>query len=323
MKLKLTSKGVFITEKHSICVAYTGESVNSGSMDVCKLAPALLSFGELVSECNKVINGDNAIVNVYVKSDFQKGSFEISFETVQNIASHVKSLLLTEPIYPLKDILGILGFLGNVSGISGINVLEMIRWVKNRKIDSVTQADENCVKFNIANESKEISILGKKLFESNIVREKCEGILSPLKNDGIDAFEIRDKSVKEVVQRIVKDEIPYFEIHGENTEEQVFESDRRCVLKVVGVSFENNYKWRFNGGTTDFSASIEDKEFLKKVNAGEVSFANGVALEVTLKEIQKVSFDGNIKMKNSIRRVHRVIAQPEQLSFPFNGIDQE
>ena len=37
-----------------ICIAYSGEKVNSGEMDINDLAPALLAFSDLIGECNKI-----------------------------------------------------------------------------------------------------------------------------------------------------------------------------------------------------------------------------------------------------------------------------
>lgn len=42
--------------KERLHIAYCGDSVDNGSMDVNMLAPALLSIGDLVSEANNVLN---------------------------------------------------------------------------------------------------------------------------------------------------------------------------------------------------------------------------------------------------------------------------
>ena len=47
-------------EQATICVAYTGEAVNDGTMDANELAGALLALSSLVSEANQTLNNDGS-----------------------------------------------------------------------------------------------------------------------------------------------------------------------------------------------------------------------------------------------------------------------
>jgi hypothetical protein len=64
-------------------IAYDGEALRAGSMDVRELAPALLAIGDLLQQANRVLNDDKASLAVKVRSDFTRGSFELSFEMIQ------------------------------------------------------------------------------------------------------------------------------------------------------------------------------------------------------------------------------------------------
>ena len=43
-------------DKSKLTIAYTGEAVDDGTMDVSVLGPALMALGTLVNEANKIIN---------------------------------------------------------------------------------------------------------------------------------------------------------------------------------------------------------------------------------------------------------------------------
>jgi hypothetical protein len=68
-------------------LVYDGDAVRSGVMDVNELAPALLSFGDMVREANRILNGGQSEVSVYVRSDFKRGSFGVTVEIVQTLAA--------------------------------------------------------------------------------------------------------------------------------------------------------------------------------------------------------------------------------------------
>lgn len=60
-----------------VSIAYDGEAVRDGSMDVQQLAPALLAVSDLFKAANKATNGEQAALSVRVQAEFGKGSFII------------------------------------------------------------------------------------------------------------------------------------------------------------------------------------------------------------------------------------------------------
>lgn len=301
--------------KEKICIAYCGEAVDTGMMDINDLAPALLSFGELIYESNKIANKDSSKINVYVSSQFQRGSFEISIEIFQTLADQLKGLFTAGQTYSINDLLYMIGIASNVGGVTGINLLELIRWVKGRKIDSVNRIDADKCRVNIGDESKEISILGLNLFRSVKIRKSIEGIITPLNQEGIEAFEVRESNVP--CQRIDDTDKEYFNVPDDDIEPEVLESTRRCLIKVSSVNFEKDLKWRFSTDSMKFYATISDDDFLKRVEEGEISFAKGVSLLVDLHEVQNLHSNGDVKTDYVVMKVYRVIGQSEQLSLNF------
>lgn len=83
-----------IEKSTKICIAYSGPSVDNGPMDAKTLGEVLISMSSLVNQANRLLNNDNSSIDVRVKADFQKGSFEIVLALIQTLPEQIKSLLL-------------------------------------------------------------------------------------------------------------------------------------------------------------------------------------------------------------------------------------
>ena len=92
-------------------LAYDGEALKNGLMDVRELAPALLAAGELIQNSNRLLNGDRTQVSLQVKGDFRRGSFNIDLILNQNLIDHAKQFLQLHPqIKDAKELLDLLFF---------------------------------------------------------------------------------------------------------------------------------------------------------------------------------------------------------------------
>ena len=303
--------------KETICLAYTGVAVDGGKMDVNSLAPALLAFGDLVSECNSILNADSSKVSVYVKSDFKTGSFEINLELVRSLSDQIKLMFVEGQEYSIKEILEMLGLFASLTGVSVWNI---ISFIKGRKIKRATQIDKDTYRLYVDSVSDEyIDVSGDtlKIFRSLKVRKSIESMVSPLKMQGIDGFEVRDKQDNTTTLRVDESEVEYYDQPDVEEEPLTNETMSRHFVRVSSVNFEKNLKWRFDNGEIKFYANIVDEEFIAMVAEGKVSFAKGVALDADIRMLQSIS-GGEIKTDYTIVKVHKVIGKPEQLDLNFD-----
>ena len=296
-------------EQETICVAYTGESVNDGTMDANELAAALLALSNLVSEANQTLNNDGSRIQVRVSSHFERGSFEIALNLIRTLSQQIK-LFFSEPGYSLKDILNELGL---ASTLSGINLLELIRQLKGKQPQRIEKLDDGKARVIFEEKSLEVSIGVVKLYKSEKIRKEIEGTLNPLKNDGVDSVEFRDSDNKNVVSKINSDETEYFKDFGEELKEKT--SSQELILKILNVNFERGLKWRFDDGETRFYAVVKDEKFLDAVETGRISFAFGDTIIAEIETTQQYVKNDLKKSVKTITKVLQVNKQDDELKF--------
>lgn len=298
-------------ERATICVAYTGEAVNDGTMDVNELAPALLALSKFIGEANQILNNDTSTVEVRVSAHFERGSFEMEFELVRTLTQQIK-LLFGETNYSLHDVLTALGL---IATLSGCNVLEIYRFLRGKQPNKVEKVNDNTVRVILEEESREVSIGSWRLFRADKIKKHVAGIVQPLKKEGVEAIEFRDAENKNVVERITEDESEYFSAPAQGEEIQEFISEQQLMLKILNVNFERGLKWRFDDGDAKFYADIKDEKFLNAIEDGRISFGSGDGIIATV-ETRQQHVKGEItKTTKSVTKVLRINRRAEQIEL--------
>lgn len=287
-------------ERTTLCVAYVGEAVN-GAMDVNELAPSLLALSNLVSEANQILNNDGSKIAVRISSHFERGSFELSLELVRDLPAQIKFLLF-DSSYSLNEILNAVGLFCTISGGS---LFALYKFIKGRKVTKVEKTDKDTVRIFVEEESREFSIGSWKLFQSQNVRRHVDGLIHPLKTDGINDLEFRDADNKQVLEKISTDEAEYFssEVQEELKE---FVSSQKLMLRILRVSFDRDLKWRFDDGESKFYADIKDEEFWAAVEARQITFGCGDTIIAEIETTQQYVKDDLKKSSKTVTKVLRI-----------------
>lgn len=273
-----------------ICIAYCGPKVDDGSMDASTLGTVLISMSGLVNRANQLLNNDNSTIDVRVKADFQKGSFEIVLALVQNLPEQIKSLFSAG--YSIDQIAQFLDLTNNgieVVGAVGGGLLWLIKKLRNRKIVKAIEKENGQMEVH---PDKGAPFLVYKpvynLFIDKDLRDVLPGLVKPLEQDGVDRFEIRDvRQLTRPVMSINKEECKYIK----NVPDDVIEGKCSCSMISVTVEaavFDGSHKWKFNDGDTSFTATVADKEFLGKIATGQIRLGPQDLLDVKLEKHQQI-----------------------------------
>ncbi len=306
--------------KRKITIAYTGALVDDGTMDVSDLGPALIALGKLVNSSNEVLNNDNSSIAVKVNADFQKGSFEITFECIRTFVDQVASLFTGT-----TDIDNILKYLGLANTLGMPTLADLIKWAYKKTIVRATNNSDGTV--TLTDESQtSITVHANvvNIYQSPKVRESYAELVNPVKREGIDSFEVRDYSEKEriVVRNIDKDDVDSFEFDiatAESKERELVQASDQWV-KLLKVDFEN-LKWRLQSGENKYYATIADEEFSNHVANGDISFTNGDSLLVRLEQTQTIKSDGTIRNEYRILKVLEIQKRPKPIPLPFDTLN--
>jgi len=312
----------------TIKIAYVGPAVDSGVMDIKDLAPALLSLGQLIEEANRTLNGNDAQIRVLVKSDIRQGSFELNLDIIQKISDQMKLLLGITKNIDLSELLNSIGFAASISGLNGLSLFELIKRLKGKKPKSAIVISAGSVRLEMEgitdHEYIEVKENVVRLYKSLSVRQKIEETLKPLEKDGIDRFEVRDiqSTNKEIIASVDKRDIDYF-IAPDAAEGETVVSERRALLRIASLSFDETNKWRLDDGDCKLWATIVDTDFLNQVDSREIGFAKGDTLEVNLRTTQTIGIKG-LKTEHEITEVIRVHPKPSQIPlFEITSLNTE
>lgn len=287
-------------------VIYDGWALEHHLMDVRDLAPAMIAVNDLLSNANKVLNGDKADLNLKVNASFKAGSFGMELHTVVHFLSQIRDMFAGENASAISNAWTILGIVGFVGGGGLIGLIKFLRGKKPTKI-----IDEDGRLKVYINETEYYETDGKvvKLYKNRTIIGDLNKMLEPLEKDGIDSFFVsRTGDKKDANLAIDESELAYFDY--QEIENDLSENITETFIQIEAAVFKDNNKWKFDNGGSPINAAILDEEFLRKIDSGELRFGKGDLLKVKLKTIQTFAH-GKLKTEFQVIEVleHRIVKQ--------------
>jgi len=309
------------TGKVKVRIAYDGSALSDGTMDVRDLAPALMAYANFIVRANQVI-GNEAPVNVKLRADdVHKGSFDLVLEVAQSLLGQAKSLFKIAENTGLKDLSDLIG-IGETLGGTVVSIFAFVLMVKKHGGISKQEPTESGVQITfkdcvIQNITRNVY----NVYTDYDARKNLEGVVAPLKRDGIDSFQYRDANNpanKEALFIVDKSDAEAFTSPDKAEGEQIVnEISGKMVFHIVSIVFDENQKWRFSDGDSTFWAKIADDDFWRYVEDGIYVFAKGDQLEVEYTIKQTVQAGGKSNVERVITKVIRKIPRPTQVKLDF------
>lgn len=298
-------------------IAYTGDALVNGEMDIRELAPALLAFTDLVEHAYQTLGGSEKIRVLLNQDSLKKGSFDVTMLLDVDWLQQFKLFGNQARDSGLADLMEVLGWGGTVGG----GIFWLLKKIRGRKITSIEDADEYLQMLHLEDgESIQADRKIVKILVDVDCRISIEKIVEPLAKDGIDGFELRrpNEETKEAIERISKEDATHFKAPpaASGIEELPPSPEMELHVKITSVNFKKGNKWQLTDGNNTFWASIRDEEFLRKVDEGTLSFANGDMLHIKY-HVQQSNKNGALSSEYIVTNVMRLTRRPKQIELGF------
>ena len=283
--------------KMQIQVAYESDDPAVHTMDVEQLAPSLLAIGNLCKRANAIVNGDGATVRVLVESDFEHKCFLINFQIVQDIYSHVQSLLHNHEVKTAKEILEWLGLVEFTIG--GFGLFAYWKEKRGRPIESIETSDKDgTVKLTFKGDNNSVTVnqYVYQLSQDQTVVASAKSVLLPTQSPGISSVDFKSKGrnitsiTKSEAAEIISNETSAIPLEDTQLAPQVI--DARLTIYAPVFSQESHI-WKFVYGGKIISVDISNSGIAEDLlRRGEVKIGDAylVKLEVTEHQTDKGSF---------------------------------
>ncbi|GFN35838.1 hypothetical protein [Tepidimicrobium xylanilyticum] len=300
---------------------YKLENVDAeDGIDVFEIAPILMQFGELVRNANNVLGFEQKI-DIKVKP-FKEGSWITEFilqnTPMQNLINYLQSKQGQELILILS-LLG-LNIKDGIKGVAGI-----IRFTKGLVSNFKINKNNTVTYYNEKGEKIEVSMEEHKLVQSPLMQNNYYNCtIAPLEkfpNTTAVSFKINKEDTHE--QKFTYADKEAFEEYAAS---ELFEDVEDNVTTMNGV-FVKPKRGSYSGTEKSYSfvigenviwpVTIEDEDFLKSLQSGDIRLYSEDVLKVDLEIRQTKDSNNRVRANYAITKVNEYIKyeKPKQISF--------
>jgi len=273
----------------NLIIKIKGPKVSEG-IDVFDLAPSLLAMGEVIREANEVIGLPKRELGINIRP-FEKGSFIIDIGLfAQSNLQQIMQFLNGDSITYIKQILEYIGFI-NTSGSAIFGLIQLLKWLKGhpKKIERLKSGQ---VRYTNS-EGDTIIVNGKvdKLYNKPTIIENVYLGHKPIEKEGIEEIESSLKDDPTTKVQSNKEDIEALRISSEIAEniEEIDIPDREVNLTFKRGSFGGDpTNWSFWLNKDIITATIKDREFIRKLGDGRVRPNHVDTFRVILRERKKM-----------------------------------
>ncbi len=245
---------------------YLGPAVEEGLMDVYQASANMIAFSEFMVVAAKAAYGEKIEARAEV-AGFGRGSFitHLVFSFAGPIATIISA---ATPDHLLRITNDAFHIWKHLRGYPAKTIEQT-----DGQMVNVTNNDGDIVQVRI--ESLQI------VFNEKATDAAGQFVRAQLSNSGFDGLKV--ESDKGVVAEVDQDDANSF--RAVVTSESITDTAMDVTLILEAPVFKDGNKWRFSDGQTSFYADIVDREFMARVDAGEL-FGKGDWLRVSLRLVQ-------------------------------------
>lgn len=283
----------------SFGLTFAGSALDNHSMRVEDLVPSLLALSTAINSLNRLVNREDAKVDLSINA-FISGSFGIDLTLAQDFLSQVTEFFSGDGVTSVCNAKTLIDCI--------IEILILKKWLHGRSDAEFKVApDAKSVSVTVENKTLVINYFAYLGFKDQTCNEACSKVAEPLHQPGIEKLTV---STAEKLFELDASEAEGFEASEVAT--VLSENTIPAVVLVESPSFKDGNKWRVSlGERNSIFVSIDDPEFIAKINQGTERFGKGDLLKVDLHSRQ-VMLGGRITIEYAITKVHEHKEKPYQ-----------
>lgn len=309
------------TSHFELIVSFDGPAIKDGRIDVRDLAPALLALGKAIEASNAVLNGPDKPVKVEAIAT-SVGSFEIVVDVAIPFWESVKTLLASGDVTSAKDLLEWIGLIGSVAvgGVAGVkSLVGFVRALDGRKIRKVAKSDQDGYVRVVLDDEGRVSITVPvevlRLYQEIAVQRELSNLLDVLKREAVETIAFRDRADEAPQTVFTRDDQERFK-PPVLVAEPLLDTTQLMALSIRSLAFQEGNKWRLYDGQNTITATIEDKDFLDRVDRSIARFAKGDILMCRVRTVQLRTADG-LRTEHTVVKVEEHRPAATQINLPF------
>ena len=284
---------------YSLGLTFAGSALQNHAACVKDLAPSLLALSTAIDRLNRLINGDGANVDLTVNA-CTGGSFGFNLTLSPDFLFQVAELVSGDGATNVCDAKTLVDCL--------IEILILKKWLQGRSNAEFKVApDAKSVSVIVENKTLVINYFAYLGFKDQTCNEACLKVAEPLHQTGIDKLTV---STPEKLFELDSSEAVGFEASEALT--VLTENTIPAVVQVESTAFKVGKQLRVSlGERNSISVTIDDPDFIAKINQGTERFGKGDLLKVDLHSRQ-VMLGGRITIEYAITKVHEHKEKPYQ-----------
>lgn len=308
----------FEVKNETLFLKFDGPELLSHEIDVEVLAPALLAFGEMCREANRVLNGNRATVRVLLSADIRANCVTVELSVVQSFWESARTFLSGEDASSAKDILEILGLIKDNLVIPVASLVGYLLWKGRKKVEVVEERDGN-VTVKVEGDNNTVTVNRKiyQVSQSSKVVENLKAVVAPVEREGIDQAEfIYENKPQLKVDKPTAKKLRESCADSDQIEPQIFTAH---IVPYGPILDPRAKKWKFklNGRVENIDISATQIA-ADEITRGAVGVRDTwkVKIEMTERQMANGDYKPEFKVKEVLNFTPGTIAVQQTLLAP-------
>lgn len=250
--------------QETFSIQFDGPAFERHEISASALAQSLLALDGLVRRSAEAAYGKDADVDVKVRGGFRPGSFVVDL-----LVEHSSSIGAVA---------------GAVTVLTGVITLD--KWAFGRKVTPVQTAEDGV---RVENEAGQVAVFNQcviTVYNNARTREQLSRLTQTLDMDGAESIRLYGED-GEHAEAVTRQERHYFRREDGLV---LTDNEAESVLDVVGARLDGSPDgWTFSEGENgmEFSATVEDEDFLSAVRDRNILLVNGTSLRAIVRTVQR------------------------------------